>query len=144
MGQRFGKLLVEKYCRTDPEALWECTCDCGNTVVVRHNSLTSGKTKSCGCLQDEVRRKNFENSIHFVDGTCIERIAAKRTAKNNTSGFRGVSMRENGNYRVGITFKGKRYELGTYKTLEEAIEARLAGEIMFDEFVDSFRKSIAK
>lgn len=32
-------------------ALWKCICDCGNATLVRSNSLISGNTKSCGCLQ---------------------------------------------------------------------------------------------
>lgn len=40
---------------------------------------------------------------------------------------------------VSITFEGKRYELGTYKTKEDAIEARPAGEVMADEFVEAVR-----
>ena len=27
-----------------------CICDCGNTVIVKRNSLISGHTKSCGCV----------------------------------------------------------------------------------------------
>ena len=30
--------------------MWECICDCGNRSVVSTNQLTSGHTKSCGCL----------------------------------------------------------------------------------------------
>ncbi len=28
---------------------WFCQCDCGNTLIVPSNQLTSGRTKSCGC-----------------------------------------------------------------------------------------------
>ena len=30
-----------------------CLCECGNKVSVRMNGLTSGHTKSCGCLKRE-------------------------------------------------------------------------------------------
>ncbi|WP_409966967.1 hypothetical protein RFF05_10025 [Bengtsoniella intestinalis] len=50
-----------------------------------------------------------------------------------------MSQRPNGTFRVSITFKGKRYELGTYKAKEESIEARLAGEVMVDDFVEAVR-----
>jgi len=49
-GQRFGKLVViEKVCGY-PSYSWKCKCDCGNTKVVRRGNLTSGKSRSCGCL----------------------------------------------------------------------------------------------
>ncbi len=139
-GRTFGRLQVIEHAGVQKESMWRCRCTCGREVVLLHSKLTSGNTTSCGCKQDEVRKENFKNNIHFVEGTCIEKIAAKTTPKNNTSGFRGVSQRPNGRYRAGLTFKGKRYDLGTYPTLEKAIEARLAGEIMMDEFVENFKK----
>ena len=33
--------------------VWECICDCGNTIFVARSSLKSGNTKSCGCLRKE-------------------------------------------------------------------------------------------
>ena len=57
-GKRFGKLAVlgptEK--RKNGKRMWECKCDCGNTVFVRSTSLTSGASTSCGCT----RRKQPE------------------------------------------------------------------------------------
>lgn len=32
------------------QALWRCVCDCGNEKLVTLGNLTSGNTKSCGCL----------------------------------------------------------------------------------------------
>ncbi len=40
-----------------------CRCKCGKQVSVNRSSLLSGRTKSCGCLQDEIRRKT-----HFKHG----------------------------------------------------------------------------
>lgn len=137
--QRFGRLTVLGYHGIEKESLWQCQCDCGNQIVAVQSKLTGGRITSCGCKQAEARKKNFTEGIHFVDGTCIERIAAKTTPKNNTAGFRGVSQRPNGSYRVSITFKQKRYSLGSYQTLDEAIAARLAGEAMVDEFVKAYR-----
>lgn len=57
-GQRFGRLVaispvtrtMKSGCvRTD----WLCACDCGNKRTIRRCGLTSGKTKSCGCLSPE-------------------------------------------------------------------------------------------
>lgn len=37
-------------------ARWACRCDCGQEIVAFSNSVTSGKTKSCGCLRREMAR----------------------------------------------------------------------------------------
>lgn len=53
--QRFGRLialgLTEK--RVGGSVVWECHCDCGNTVFVSSGNLTAGHTTSCGCLLRE-------------------------------------------------------------------------------------------
>lgn len=51
-GQTFGHLTVVKdsgkraHNRT---VIWECKCDCGNTLYVRSDILSTGHTQSCGC-----------------------------------------------------------------------------------------------
>lgn len=52
-GQRFGKLVaVEKTdIKKNTTFVWKCICDCGNEHMVPVNSLTTGTTKSCGCLK---------------------------------------------------------------------------------------------
>lgn len=54
-GQRFGRLKIIKYSHTDKhkKASWVAVCDCGETKVIKTNSLRSGKTNSCGCLHRE-------------------------------------------------------------------------------------------
>lgn len=55
-GQRFTRLTAVACAgRGKHGYLWECMCDCGNTVVATVNHLTQGSTKSCGCLNTEVR-----------------------------------------------------------------------------------------
>ena len=55
-GERYGRLVLLSCVGTDEnkEARWECVCDCGNTVIVRIQSLRCGNTKSCGCFHREV------------------------------------------------------------------------------------------
>lgn len=55
---RYGKLTVIKreggyYDKSGKykDSQWLCQCDCGNQVVVRKSSLTTGCTQSCGCLK---------------------------------------------------------------------------------------------
>lgn len=63
-GQRFGRLVAVKsiYDGTGRKK-WLCKCDCGNEKIIPTGHLTSGSTKSCGCLQKEktpdLRGKRF-------------------------------------------------------------------------------------
>ena len=69
VGQRFGRLIVlgpgpgKSFTRMK----WSCKCDCGNEVFVRANHLSSGATKSCGCLRDEKMRETGSVQ-HFKHG----------------------------------------------------------------------------
>lgn len=55
IGDRYGRLTVIEYAGKDHRGkhLWLCKCDCGNTKVVVSDNLSSGKSKSCGCLLKE-------------------------------------------------------------------------------------------
>lgn len=52
--QKFGKLTPISYYRKRHRVYWCCMCDCGNKIDVRSDGLTTGQTKSCGCLQKEI------------------------------------------------------------------------------------------
>ncbi|MCD8364086.1 MAG: hypothetical protein LUC98_14235 [Lachnospiraceae bacterium] len=139
-GERFGRLTAVEPTeqRYRSSVMWRCVCDCGKEIVSPADQLKKGHVRSCGCLQDEQRKKNMEKAIHFVDGTCIERIACQRENAANTSGHRGVYRRKNGKWRASIEFRGKRYDLGTYRTFEEAAAARQEGEKMYQDFLNAY------
>ncbi len=56
-GQRFGRLIVleRKENTRHKKATWFCRCGCGQEKQVIGGDLQSGKTRSCGCLQQESR-----------------------------------------------------------------------------------------
>lgn len=68
IGKRFNRLVVLSRapldCSKNRGAKWECRCDCGGNAVVRSDSLSSGKTVSCGCFSNEQRRKNLDTTVH--------------------------------------------------------------------------------
>ena len=115
---------------------WICQCDCGKVCVCQKENLRLGKTKSCGCLREEQRRRNMK-AIHFAENTCVERIASRKEGANNTSGRRGVYLRKNGTWRASIGFQGKVYNLGTFKEYEDAVQARAEAE---KQYYDTFLK----
>jgi hypothetical protein len=53
-GQVFGRLtVIEQYGSRQGRVNWLCRCDCGTLHEAVSHALTSGHTKSCGCLKDE-------------------------------------------------------------------------------------------
>lgn len=60
-GERYGRLVVlsrdENHVTAggNKKVRWLCRCDCGNTITVSANDLTSGHTASCGCLYRDSR-----------------------------------------------------------------------------------------
>lgn len=62
-GQKFGRLTCIKVVGADKRkrALWLCQCSCGMEKIVLGNSLVTGVTKSCGCLQKEKAAETGRN-----------------------------------------------------------------------------------
>lgn len=54
----FGRLtVVSRNGSSDQGALWLCRCKCGNESIVAGKVLRSGNSQSCGCSNDEYRRR---------------------------------------------------------------------------------------
>lgn len=66
VGQKFGRLevLYMNERSTTRYVSWHCVCECGNECDVDGKNLTSGHTRSCGCLQ-----KDVASDIRFKDLT---------------------------------------------------------------------------
>ena len=62
VGQKFSRLTTIKrvYDKHGKFNRWICKCDCGNNTEVYSSGLLSGKTRSCGCLQQELNRNQLE------------------------------------------------------------------------------------
>lgn len=72
VGQRFGRLVVLKENPIPPSEFkgrynWLCKCDCGNTVVVRHDTLARGEKRSCGCLNIDSARNLLQTHGHSYE-----------------------------------------------------------------------------
>lgn len=130
VGKRFGRLVAVRLTEkrdSKGSVIWECVCDCGNMVEVSADGLVHGNYVSCGCRKQEIK-ESVNDTLTFVDGTCIEWLRSRKHRCDNTSGFRGVYHASNGKWRVSIGFKGKRYQCGQFNSFEEAKTARLRVE----------------
>lgn len=91
-GERYGRLLVVEHAGKNEKGkhLWKCKCDCGNEKIVSSDNLSSGKSKSCGCLKTEFLKRrgnqfglfeNREEAIMRVQYSHIKRRHAKFSGK---------------------------------------------------------------
>lgn len=64
-GNVFCRLTVISLFGVSPGgALWNCVCICGKSRIVKGDSLVSGNTKSCGCLQREASSETAKSINH--------------------------------------------------------------------------------
>lgn len=89
----------------------------------------NGYEKPNGCYVDHINQDKLDNrliNLRFVSPTESSRNMPMRN--DNTSGFTGVSRNKKGTYRAYITVNKKRIDIGTYRTIEEAVKARREAE----------------
>jgi hypothetical protein len=83
VGLRFERLVVEREveglrCRDGKVVRrWECRCDCGRTVKLTTGQLSTGHTKSCGCLK---REGSTRNKTYLEVGTRFGRLVVEGKA----------------------------------------------------------------
>lgn len=80
VGKRFGKLLVVERTRKNRTTFYTCKCDCGKSTTTTHSNLSSGATKSCGCLVAETRGKERKPVEEVVSRAILN--VYKRNARN--------------------------------------------------------------
>lgn len=76
-GKQYGRLTVIKHIGKDKHnnAIWQCTCSCGNIINIRGATLRRGKANSCGCLHKELTKQLAKNNIiHNMSNTRLYRI----------------------------------------------------------------------
>lgn len=77
-GMKFGRLTVlyrseNGMCSGKPVTRWMCRCDCGIEKTVDGHSLARGRTKSCGCLNAETRKRLLTERA-TTHGGCYTRL----------------------------------------------------------------------
>lgn len=82
IGERFYRLLVKEAVIINNCRKWKCICNCGNETIVDTNSLISGHTKSCGCLQKDLMH---ERTIDITGQRFGMAVAIKQVENKNGS-----------------------------------------------------------
>ena len=71
VGKRFDKLTVIKAHGIQEgkdgskRRKWLCECECGGQRITVTSALTSGRTRSCGCIQREDVRERMSGENHY-------------------------------------------------------------------------------
>lgn len=95
-GNRYGRLVVLRFIKTDEKrrSLWECQCDCGKTVIVQKNNLTSGNTKSCGCLSSSLKttHNKSKSRLYSVWHGMKQRCLNPNVEEYKNYGGRGIKI----------------------------------------------------
>lgn len=99
-GKTFGRLTVIRFDQRDKRgnAQWICRCECGTEKSIRHSSLTSGNTRSCGCLHDDTSARTHTTHGHYgerlygVWNEMIQRCTNPKNHKYPIYGGRGITV----------------------------------------------------
>ncbi|MDR1795422.1 MAG: hypothetical protein LBR25_08520 [Erysipelotrichaceae bacterium] len=110
-------------------------CDCGNEAVSAFNHIKHGRTLSCGCMSAQYITEHFDEWLGRVDNTVLTRLqGSTKIDKRNKSGCRGVCRdKTSGKWKAYISLSKKRYILGFFVNLDDAIAARKAAEHKYYE-----------
>lgn len=81
-GQRFGRLIADYQVGKTKggNAIWSCTCDCGNIVNIAGGRLQNSNTLSCGCFNKE---KTSERFLKDLIGQKFGKLIVLERARNH-------------------------------------------------------------
>lgn len=95
-GEVFGSLTVEHRNKSNKRgrAIWHVKCKCGNELDVLGNSLLTGNTTSCGCVQKIVAASSME-LLHKKQWSNKEFVNYKKQDMKERFTTHGARSREN-------------------------------------------------
>ena len=96
-GRRFGSLVAVArdghiVHGGQRKIAWACRCDCGNSTRVHAGALTSGQTRSCGCLGGGRTHGASDTAIYGVWHAMRQRCLNPSDATYQEYGGRGISV----------------------------------------------------
>ena len=103
INKQYGRLTISSFEIINSNMLKstvKCLCSCGNEILVKLSSLTTGNTKSCGCFRKENTKKlNLKHGLRksLLYGTWLnmkDRCYNKNNKNYKDYGGRGVKVCE--------------------------------------------------
>lgn len=96
IGNKYGRLTVleDSGDRCWGGIMWNCQCECGNTINVVGKSLKNGSTTSCGCYRRDLMTIHGESRtrLYEVWENMIDRTTNPNNNKYQNYGGRGISV----------------------------------------------------
>jgi len=95
IGQTYNRLTVlsREENSVNNSSRWLCRCSCGKEKIILGSRIANGKSKSCGCLNQEVSRLNFKHRM-VKTPTYYAWVNLKVRCEGN--GKKNKSYKENG------------------------------------------------
>ena len=102
-GKTFGSLTVlySNGRNKNHKVIWRVECICGNTLDVLGNSLVSGNTKSCGCLQKSKAKESIKK-LHSKQWSDERFVNFKKQDMKERFTVHGARCRTNPNHLYTI------------------------------------------
>lgn len=92
IGKKFGMLTVTDECiKNRNGTIWKCICDCGNEAFVYRGKLTTGHTKSCGCITKTLGGLS-KHPLYKTWWSMKERCYSKNHSYFKHYGGRGIAI----------------------------------------------------
>lgn len=135
--QRFGRLIAKKriYIKNNHRAVWLCACDCGNQCEVEASSLTSGNTKSCGCLnsyaEELIAQLLISHNVHFKQQYTFQDLVGKNNTKLR---FDFAILDENNRVVKLIEFQGEQHYFPFKNDTIETFSLRQKYDLLKQEY----------
>lgn len=68
IGKKYNRLTVVERFHDGRRKKVRCVCECGKTGDFSEHAIVTGRTKSCGCLKNELARERFIQYSQSLDG----------------------------------------------------------------------------
>lgn len=106
VGERYGKLVIEGFEKRGngkyPLTYALCKCDCGSKFATEYANLTSGATKSCGCIEREKERvpAKTKSPLYNAWTSMKQRCNNPKNPSYKNYGGRGIKVCDEWNDRI--------------------------------------------
>lgn len=87
----------------DGYARWLCQCECTKLKIVRGHSLTTGNTKSCGCMRGELCKMQNTKRFAVINGV---KMSFREIEKKYGLSYQVIRYRYNVGMRGNMLIKG--------------------------------------